>query len=495
MKVNVKVLDPLKSERPLVALPVTDFGARRPRDLDRVDAAVAGALTAAATDFTGKAGETLLLYPNAGPRRFLLIGLGEARAVDAEAVRRAAGKAASRAQSLKCEAVDFVLPAGRRAEEFARAAAEGLMLGGYVFNQYKTIDPKPDTLREATILVDRRDLRAAEVGARTGELVATGVRAVRDMVNTPAADWVPESFARTARVWGKSHGFDVQVKGPAELARGGFGGILAVGKGSAHTPRFVRMDYRGAPGAPVVLVGKGITFDTGGISIKPAADMDQMKGDMTGAAVVLATLATAARLKLRVHLIGLICSAENMPSGSAYRPGDIVRAYGGKTIEVLNTDAEGRVVLADGLAYAAELKPAAVIDLATLTGAIIIALGHHTAGLMSTDDRLASALLKASARTGEKLWRMPLDGEHDELVKSDIADVKNSAGRPASSCTAAAFLKTFTGDHPWAHLDIAGVDLEFKGLDYVPKGPSGFGVRLLLDYLQNLEAPAQRKRK
>jgi leucyl aminopeptidase len=487
MNIKTHVLEPLKSDRTLVALPVTAYTTRRPRELDAVDLATSGALSAAAADFTGKASEMLLLYAAGGPKRLLLLGLGEARGVDADAVRRAAGRAAAKAQSLRCTTLDFVLPAGRRVHEFAQAAAEGLILGAYTFNRYKTIDPKPDTLTEARILVARRDHRQAEAGARTGEIIATGARAARDMVTTPAADWTPESFAKTARAWGKSYGFDVVVKGPAELAKEGFGGILAVGKGSANTPRFVRMEYRGAAGAPVVLVGKGITFDTGGISLKPGADMDQMKGDMAGAAVVLATLATAARLKLRVHLIGLICSAENMPSGSAYRPGDVVRTYGGKTIEVLNTDAEGRVVLADGLGYAAGLKPGAVIDLATLTGAIIIALGHHTAGLMSTDDKLAGALLKAGARTGEKVWRMPLDAEHDELVKSEIADVKNTAGRPASSCTAAAFLKTFTGDHPWAHLDIAGVDLELKGLDYIPKGPTGFGVRLLIDYLQNLE--------
>jgi leucyl aminopeptidase len=246
------------------------------------------------------------------------------------------------------------------------------------------------------------------------------------------------------------------------------------------------MDYRGGRGKPVVLVGKGITFDTGGISLKAGADMDQMKGDMGGAAVVLATMATVARLKLKINLTGLICSAENMPSSTAYRPGDIVTTYGGRTIEVLNTDAEGRVVLADGLGYAKTLDPSLVIDLATLTGAVIIALGHHTAGVMGNDQKLVNRLLAASRVSGEKLWQLPLDEEHTALVKSDIADVKNTAGRPAATCTAAAFLQTFIGEHPWAHIDIAGVDLEFKGTDYIPRGPSGFGVRLLIDFLSRL---------
>ena len=486
MSIHVRVSDPLNSRSALLAIPVPKYADQLPRALEPYDRFTGGALTSALTDFSGKSGETLLVYPGSGPKRILFIGLGEARKVDAEAIRRAAGKAACKAQSLKCPELDFVLPAGARTREQAQAAAEGLALGGYTYNRYKTMDPKPDTLKEANLLVSARDQAQAKAGAAAGAQVAVGTRAARDMANTPGADWTPDSFAKTAQAWGKECGFAVEVKGPSQLAKEKFGGILAVGQGSANTPRFIRMDYRGATGAPTVLVGKGITFDSGGISLKPGADMDQMKSDMAGAAVVLATLATAARLKLRVHLIGLICSAENMPSGTAYRPGDIVRAYGGKTIEVLNTDAEGRIVLADGLTYASRLKPRAVIDLATLTGAIIIALGHHTAGVMTNHQKLANELIKASKRTGEKLWQMPLDSEHEELVKSEIADVKNTAGRPASSCTAAAFLKTFTGDHPWAHLDIAGVDLEFKGTDYVPKGASGFGVRLLIDYLQNI---------
>jgi len=484
MNIHVATTDPLKSTTDLLAVPVSQFEKQLPRTLAAYDILAGGQISAAIPDFTGKKGQTLLCYMSGGTKRLLLVGLGERRKANADSYRRAAGKTASTAQSLKCAHVAFDLTDAGKIADMAQAVAEGLTLGGYVFNRYQTIDPKNDTLTDGTVLVKSKDRNAASKAADRGAVIAWGTTAVRNMVNTPAADWTPDSFAQTALQMGKEYGYKVEVKGPTELKKEKFGGILAVGQGSANTPRFVRMDYRGGQGEPIVLVGKGITFDTGGISLKPGADMDQMKGDMAGAAVVLATLTVAARLKLKVNLIGLICTAENMPSGTAYRPGDIVTTYSGKTIEVLNTDAEGRVVLADGLGYAAtKLQPKSIIDICTLTGAIIVALGHHTAGVMGTDQKLVSALLKASKNTAEQLWQMPLDDEHDELVKSDIADVKNTAGRPASSCTAAAFLKTFTENASWAHLDIAGVDLEFKGLDYIPKGPTGFGVRLLIDFL------------
>jgi leucyl aminopeptidase len=481
--VKVNVTNPLDTKTSLLAITTTEYEKRIPKSLEAFDALCGGQISAALADFSGKTGQALLCYTNGRPQRLFVIGLGERRKVDGEAIRKAAGKAAGKAQSLKCSEMAFVLPDGMRADDASYAATEGLLLGSYVFNRYQTIDPKPDTLKEATLLVASKGREAAVKAATRASTVAWGTLAVREMVNTPASDWTPETFARTATKWGKEYGYKVEVKGPAELRKEGFGGILAVGSGSANTPRFVRMDYRHGKGDPIVLVGKGITFDTGGISIKPAADMDQMKGDMMGAAIVLATMTVAARLKLKVNLTGLICTAENMPSSTAYRPGDVVKTYGGKTIEVLNTDAEGRVVLADGLGYGATLKPRAMIDFATLTGAIIIALGHRTAGVFGTNQKLISDLVKSGKKVSERLWQLPLTDEHDELVKSEVADVKNSSGRPAASSAAAAFLKTFTNGAPWAHLDIAGVDLEFKGLDYIPKGGTGFGVRLLIDYL------------
>lgn len=484
MKIHVSTSSPVGHAKPLLAIPVGRME-QLSRDLAALDEATGGQLAMAAADTGGKAGTSHLAYAPGGGR-VLLLGTGSKGPLDAEAVRRAAGRAGAAAQKLKCDRVAFLLPGRGKVEELAQAAAEGLKLGSYVFNKYQTMDPRPDTLKEATVVCAPSARQKVVRGVERGVVTGWAQAAVRDMVNTPAADWTPASFADVAVDSGKRYGFSVQVKEPAQLKKEKFGGLLAVGAGSANSPRFIRMDYRRGKGQPVVLVGKGITFDTGGISLKPGADMDQMKGDMAGAGVVLATMVAVSRLGLKINLTGLICSAENMPSGTAYRPGDVVRAYGGRTIEVLNTDAEGRIVLADGLAYAQELKPRLVIDLATLTGAIIIALGHHTAGIMGNDDHLKKALLESSRRTHEKLWVMPLDEEHSELVKSDIADVKNSAGRPAASCSAAAFLKTFVGDHPWTHIDIAGVDLEFKGTDYVPRGPSGFGVRLLLDFLSHL---------
>ena len=486
MRFQIRSGDPLAFVKPLLAVPVTQLNGRIPRALKKFDDATGGQFAAALSDFTGKLGSQLLAYAPDLDGRILFVGLGDAGAVNAEALRRAAGRAGTQAQQLKCDKLAFVLPTRGQADVWAKAATEGVRLGGYVYNRYQTLDPKLDTLREVTMLTSASAAGTARRGLVQGAATGWGQIAVRDMVNTPASDWTPDIFASTARELGRECGFKVEVKRPAQLKKEGFGGILAVGKGSANTPRFIRMDYRHGRGKPVVLVGKGITFDTGGISLKPGADMDQMKGDMAGAAVVLSTIATVARLKLKINLIGLICTAENMPSSTAYRPGDVVTTYGGKTIEVLNTDAEGRIVLADGLSYAVKLDPRLVIDLATLTGAVIIALGHHTAGVLGNDQKLINLLLKSAQHTGEKLWQLPLDEEHSTLVKSNIADVKNTAGRPAATCTAAAFLKTFTGDHPWAHLDIAGVDLEFKGTDYVPKGSSGFGVRLLVDFLSRL---------
>jgi leucyl aminopeptidase len=485
MKIQISTADPLSHQKPLLAIPVGRSD-RLPRELATYDSATGGQLAGSLQDSGGKSGTSHLAY-TAGGGRVLLVGTGSKGPEDAATMRRAAGRAGAQAQKLKCERLAFLLPARGKVEELAQAAAEGLTLGSYVFNRYQTIDPRPDTLKQATLLCTPAQRAAAAKGCERGAITGWAQAAVRDMVNTPPADWTPATFARVSLESGRKYGFAVEVKEPAQLKKEKFGGLLAVGAGSVNTPRLIRMDYRRGKGQPVVLVGKGITFDTGGISLKPGADMDQMKGDMAGAGVVLATLVAISRLGLKLNVTGVICSAENMPSGTAYRPGDVVTAYGGKTIEVLNTDAEGRIVLADGLAYAQELNPRLVIDLATLTGAIIIALGHHTAGVMGNDAALQQALLKSAHRTGEKLWVMPLDDEHTELVKSDIADVKNSAGRPAASCSAAAFLKTFVGKHPWAHLDIAGVDLEFKGTDYVPRGPSGFGVRLLVDFLSQLK--------
>lgn len=263
------------------------------------------------------------------------------------------------------------------------------------------------------------------------------------------------------------------------------GGVIGVCQGSARPPRFIILEYGPASKKPVVLVGKGVTFDTGGISIKPSANMAEMKMDMSGAAAVIGAFEAVARLKLPVHLIGLIPAVENMPSGSAVRPGDILRHFNGKTSEVDNTDAEGRLILADALAYAEKYKPAAVIDLATLTGAVVVALGHVATGMMGNDEDLMKKLKASGEQTYERVWQLPLFEEYEKLIKSDVADVKNVGGRWAGSITAALFLKKFTGTYNWAHLDIAGTAILEEAQEYIPKGGSGVGVRLLTNFLKS----------
>ncbi len=284
--------------------------------------------------------------------------------------------------------------------------------------------------------------------------------------------------------------------GKNEMKKLGMGALLGVAQGSQEPPALIVLEYRGGRKTepPVVIVGKGITFDTGGISLKPPANMDEMKMDMSGGGVTLGTLQAAAALKLPVNVIGLVPATENMPSGTAIKPGDVLKSMSGKTIEVLNTDAEGRLVLADALAYAARYKPQAVIDLATLTGAVVVALGHSAAAVLGNDETLVKKLITSGESTGERLWQLPLWEEHEKAMKSQLADLKNIAGPGvgAGTITGAAFLKAFAGDQPWAHLDIAGTAWGDEK-PYVPKGPSGFGVRLLVDYLEHVAAGRKRK--
>jgi leucyl aminopeptidase len=299
----------------------------------------------------------------------------------------------------------------------------------------------------------------------------------------PGNDCTPTVIAERARDIAKRHGMDVTILDRAAIVKEGLTALLAVAQGSDEEPRFIAIEYRGAEGAPVVLVGKGITFDSGGISIKPAQSMEEMKYDMSGAAAVLGTFEMLGRLKPAVHVVGLIPSAENMLSGTAYKPGDVVRSHFGKTIEVVNTDAEGRLILADALSWARRYQPACVIDAATLTGAMVIALGHTATGVMGTDERLIDEIRQAGERAGERVWPLPLWDEYHDLIKSDIADMKNSGGRPAGSISAAWFLREFVDGFPWAHLDIAGTAYSDRDDPTRVKGPTGVGVRLFSEFV------------
>ncbi|MCW2248388.1 leucyl aminopeptidase [Azospirillum fermentarium] len=457
-----------------------------------VDDATGGALTRAmaAGRFAGKREETLTILAPHGLElsRIVLIGLGKAEQVDALTLQAVGGVAAAALEKAgdAGAAIALDLPEGLSLSP-ADAAAEvayGARLRGYRFDKYRTREAKDQkpTLTDLTVQTGAPEEAAAAFAPRGA--VAEAVAFTRDLVSEPANVIYPETLAN-ACVGLSAFGVSVQVLDLPALQKLGMGALLGVAQGSAREPRVVVMRWDGAPGAedkrPLAFVGKGVTFDTGGISIKPAAGMEDMKWDMGGSATVIGLMRALAARKARVNAVGIVGLVENMPSGTAQRPGDVVTSLSGQTIEVINTDAEGRLVLADCLWYAKEtFTPRLIVDLATLTGAIMVALGTEYAGLFANDDALAAGLAAAGTAVGEPLWRMPMGDAYDKEINSDIADMKNTgAGRNGGSITAAQFLKRFVGDVPWAHLDIAGMAWTKKDSATVPKGASGFGVRLL----------------
>jgi len=374
-------------------------------------------------------------------------------------------------------------------QSLAVALGEGALLSGYSFDKYFTKrDDKKSYLRSVLIATESQS-RSAQIarGVRHAKVVCEGTFLARDLANAPGNEIYPETLAERAEEAGMKAGFTVSTFDEEKIHELKMGGLLGVSQGSSRPPRFVQMelnsDVEGLP--TVVLVGKGVTFDSGGVSIKPSAGMAEMKMDMSGAAAVIGTMQAAARLKLPVHLVGLVPATENMLGGAALKPGDVITHYNGGTSEVDNTDAEGRLILADALGYASTFKPDAVIDLATLTGACVVALGHYATGMMGNSQDLMDQLKASGERTYERVWQLPMFDEYEKLVKSDIADVKNLGGRWGGAITAAMFLKTFIGDYKWVHLDIAGTAMLEESLPYTPKGGSGVGVRLLVDFLQN----------
>ncbi len=452
--------------------------------------AAAGVLLEPA-DFNGTVGQTLLLYPRGAvaPKRLLLVGLGKREALTTESIRRVSATAVKEAQKLLVDditvGVNGDLPLAPEAA--AQAFAEGLELGAYRFLGYRANLSEAQTFEVKQATVFTKANAQTQAGVALGQTIAGGVSFARDLVNGPGYAMTPAALGEEAVSLGKRLGLKVTVLDMAQLIEEGFGGILAVGKGSANEPRFIVMEYgKASKDKPTIcLVGKGLTFDSGGLSLKPPDAMETMKSDMGGAAAVFGAMQAAAELKLPLHLVGLVSSAENMPSSNAYRPGDIVKTLSGKTIEVLNTDAEGRIILSDALYYAQRYNPAAIVELSTLTGAIIIALGAHATGMFATDQALADKLSQAGEVSGERVWQFPMWDEYHQMVKSEIADLKNLAGRPAGSITAATFLAAFVGDYPFAHLDVAGtawVDRPVKPYD--SHGGTGVGVRLLTEFLK-----------
>jgi leucyl aminopeptidase len=478
---------PAGFDTPLLAVAVVRGGL--PGSLAALDQATGSALGRlfAAGDFSGKKDETALIYPPGGAARVLLVGLGKAEELSRTAIRRAAATASKRARSVGVPRAAFHLPAEALGPvtpaEAGQAIAEGLAQGAWQYIEMKRPpeDRKP-ALERIDVLAPSGTKAVAE-GHRRGAAIGAGQTLARGIQVLPGNVCTPSYVARAAEEIASRHGLEVTVLDKDAIVREGMGALLAVAQGSAEEPRFIALEYKGAEGAPVVLIGKGVTFDTGGISIKPAQNMEDMKYDMSGAAAVLGTFETLGRLKPQVHVVGLIPSTENMPSGTAVKPGDVITSLLGKTIEVINTDAEGRLILCDALAYARRYRPACVLDIATLTGAIIVALGHTASGVMGTDDGLIEEVRGAGERAGERVWPLPLWDEYRDLMKSDIADVKNTGGRPAGSISAGWFLREFVDGFPWAHLDIAGTAYTDREDATRVKGPTGVGVRLFSEFV------------
>jgi leucyl aminopeptidase len=436
-----------------------------------------------------KGGDKQLLLLHAGGSHLLAAGLGKRADATPEKIRRATGNAVKRLASLGITQAAIAVTSDQLAP-----VTDAAILASYKFIKFKSPDDNHATLKTLTLCLPKNtDLDTAKQVVTRAQAIANAANYAREIANLPANIVYPEVIADYARKLADEFNLACTVLDKPALETGGFGGILAVGGGSARDPRLIALEYHGTPDAnvkPIALVGKALTFDSGGISIKPSEKMDEMKFDKSGGCAVLGAMRAIAALNLPLNVIGIIGAAENMPSATSYRPGDIVTSYKGKekravTIEVLNTDAEGRIVLGDALAYARERDPQAIIDLATLTGACVVALGPFAAGLLGNNDALAEKIRAAGERTGERLWPLPLWQEYKDKIKSDIADIKNTGGRDGGVSTAAAFLAKYVGDTPWAHLDIAGTAWTTEDRPYLAKGATGFGVRLLLDVLQN----------
>jgi leucyl aminopeptidase len=432
-----------------------------------------------------------LIIPTMGKgpmKKIMLMGLGKKEKFNNEIARIVSAKAALKVREMEISEFS-ILPYSNLDEGLIEAISEGIALSLYSFNRYKTNDSGEESkVKQVTILINTDKNKIQPIIDRTGLLV-NAVNLARDLSNLPPNDCSPSQLASIAVSVGTEYGLKTRIVERYEMESLGLNGIVSVGKGSQNPPKLIILEYHGSTDdrKPYLLVGKGVTFDTGGISLKDHDKMDEMKFDKSGGCNVVAIMKAVASLKLPINVVGIIPSVENMPSSTSYRPGDIIRMYNGKTVEVLNTDAEGRLILADALSFGiASYNPKAVIDLATLTGACIIALGTNVAAVMGTNKKFIDELHQVSDRTGEKIWELPLYEEFNEQIKSSIADIKNIGGRPGGAITAAAFLSNFTHGIPWIHIDIAGTAWTQEGTferSYNPKGATGFGIRTLVKLL------------
>ena len=424
-------------------------------------------------------------------KRILLAGIGKKEEITKDTIRSVSGKIAQKARELKLKDFTIIVPPSSLNDQSTSISqiVEGSKMSLYTFDKFKT--KKSEKSPDLTLLVNKSKKTVST--AKRSEIIANGVIYTKSIANLPPNNCTPTTLANFAKEISKNKKLKCKIISKTELKNSGFGGITAVGQGSKNEPKLIILEYNNGPRnqKPIVLVGKAVTFDTGGISLKPGEKMDEMKFDKCGGCTVLGIMKALFELQLPINVIGIVPSVENMPGGESYRPGDIIKLYSGKTAEILNTDAEGRLILADAISYGEKhYSPKAIIDFATLTGACIIALGTNVAGMVSNDKRMADRIRESSVRTTEELWELPLNQDYMDMIKSDVADMRNiGIGRAAGTITAAAFLKNAVEKTPWVHMDIAGVawtQIATKEKSYNPKGATGFGVRLILDYLQNL---------
>jgi len=470
-----------------------------------VDKALDGAITQLISygEIKGKKGETTLIHTfgKIPASRVVVLGLGKSDEFDVEVVRKTMGSACRYLRKLDIRKAATVAHGagvgGLNSADAGQGLAEGSLLGLYRFKTYLTKNPEENARELDELLVvemDQNKVSSLEEGIRRGRIIAEAAMIARDMVNEPANVMTPTRMSDAARQVSEEHGLELKVIDRDDMKKMGMGAFLGVAQGSDEPPKLIVLKYEGDPDNPdnnLGLIGKGITFDTGGISIKPAANMEDMKGDMAGGASVIAAMQAIGQLKPKINVTGMVAATENMPGGSAQRPGDVVRSMSGKTVEVINTDAEGRLVLSDALHYAREMGITRLVDIATLTGAIIVALGHACSGAMTNNQELMDKVTKAGMATGERIWQLPMYDEYKEQLKSNVADMKNVGGRPAGSITAAQFLSEFVEDTPWVHLDIAGTFLSSEESGYVVKGGTGVPTRALIDLTLDLATNGQ----
>ena len=510
MRISVKFGAAEKESTDVIVISLFENVKKIPSELNSLDKASGGFISNSLQnkDFTGKLNETVMIptYKKSIPKRILLVGLGKATGLSSDKIRQAVGTVTRVIQGKKFKNPSMLLYKteykGISIEDTTRSVVEGVLLSLYNFTMYKTLKKKDKaTINNFTLIVQKKDVLAkVKSVAKNTQTVAEAVCFTRDIVNMAGSDATPTFLANKAKEIARKTGVKCRTLSRPDMKKLGMGGILNVSRGSSQPPKFIILEYntRKKNSDTIVLIGKGVTFDSGGISLKPGSGMDLMKADMSGAAAVLGAFKAISNLKPANHIVGLVPCTENMPSGSALKPGDIIKCMSGKTVEILNTDAEGRLILADAIAYAKRYKPDAVIDLATLTGACVATLGTFTSGMLGNNDKLKERVKQAGEKSHERVWELPLWKEYYELIKSNIADIKNTGGRYAGTITAACFLGEFVEDFPWVHLDIAGTFLVEKDTPYIRKGATGVGVRLLtqliLDWKKMPDARKKRKK-